>query len=162
MQKGEKLILFLLLAGAVVVAINTRTESGLIVQERTVDQYSDMFFTYMVIRYPAKVEVLTATANLTVGFNVGTDVLDFSRVETGASVKKQLNLTTLDGKSSRITVKSKGSIGPLLSFGQNDFLLDGSGTISVTMTARDPGNYTGEVTVFAQRSNDMLAWLLGY
>jgi hypothetical protein len=103
--------------------------------------------------------------NITIGANTGTDELDFSRIESGASVKKQLNLTTNDGKMSRITLKSKGTIEPLLSFGKNDFLLDGNEMISVVMDSggRAPGNYTGEVAVTVQRSgHDLLRQLLGY
>ena len=165
-KKFYGIVLVLLLLGIVITVMNTRPEDSSIVQERTVDQYSDMFFTYTIVRYPAKTEILAPTQiteNLTIGFNTGTSELDFGRVEAGGSVKKWINLTTLDGRPSKITVKSKGIIGPLLSFGRDDFLLNGGGSISVTMSATQPGNYTGEVSVFVQRSNyDLLRLFLGY
>ena len=163
MRKDHKLILLLLALGIVLAAINTPVESSQIVQERTIDQRSDMFFTYTTVKYPAKVEVLVPTGNLTIGFNTGTNELDFGRVETGSSVKKWLNLTITDEKTSRITLKSKGDISPLLIFGKNDFLLSGKDSISVTMNAGSPGKYTGEVAVVVQRSSyDILRQLIGY
>ncbi len=167
-KQFHKIILFLLLAGIVIVVLNTRPESAGVVQERTVDQYSNMFFTYTAIRYPAKVEVLSPsqiTENMTIGFNTGTDELDFSRVESGSSVKKQLNLTTKDGKTSKITVNSRGGIKPLLKFGKSDFLLNENDVVYVTMDSggRVAGNYTGDVSVIIQRSNyEVLRQILGY
>ena len=167
MRDVNKIIIILLIAGVVIGILNAPVQSSDMVAERTVVEHSDMFFTYTTVRYPARMEVLSPTrpdANLTFGVNAGSDVLDFSRLEAGGSVKKYINLSTTDGIVSRILVVSKGSISPLVAFDKNDFMLNGDASIGVTASAGSfPGNYTGEVDVIIKRSNnDVTRRLLGY
>lgn len=167
MRRDGKIILSLLIIGIAVVAFSARPESNVPVEQRSMDSYSDLFFGYTIIRYPARVEVLANEniENLTIGFNTGVDALDFSKVVSGGEVKKQLNLTTKDGVPSKITLRTKGTIAPLLSFDKNKFILKGNDLVQVLMSSagRTAGNYTGEVTVVIQRSNlAVMSKMLGY
>lgn len=160
-------VLALVAFGVILAVLNAPADAGPIAQERTIDQRSDMFFTYTTVRYPAKVEVLTptvSTENLTIGFNTNTNELDFGKVEAGGAVKKYLNLSTLDGKPSKIILRSRGTINPLLKFDRDEFLFNGNASIGVAMNSGSfPGNYTGEVAVVIQRSKTgILTQLLGF
>ncbi len=168
MRKEYKIIIGLLVLGAVIAVMTAHPESGEIVEQRAAETYSDIFFTYTVIKYPSSVEILSPTdaANYTMGINVDTNRLNFGVVVGGDStVKRQINLTTKDGKNSRIHVKSTGQISPLLSFDKTDFVFNNKANIFVTLNSRNfaAGNYTGEIDIVIQKSNnDILRLITGY
>ncbi len=168
MEDQFKVVVFFLIVGIILAALTARPETQYFVDERSVDSYSNMLFTYSTIRYPTQVEVVDIprdTLNFTLGVNVDTDMLDFSAIMMGGSVKRQINLSTRDGKPSKIMVKAYGSIAPFLSFDKNNFLLHGQDHVFITLDtqAYPTGNYSGEVDVIVQRSNSgIMQNILGY
>ena len=169
MQRKYELIVGILLLGALIAVLTARPDISAIVTEKSAEARSDIFFTYVTTRYPAKVEIIdpqNKETNFTLGISVESTILNFGSVlGKGGTVKKQINLTTRDGLSSKVSVRTYGNIVPLLRIDSSEFILRSQGTIAVTMDTMDypEGNYTGEVDVVIQRSNnEIVRQIIGY
>lgn len=167
-MKGTKLIIILILVGAVIAAASTRPDPTIFTEKKETETYSDLFFIYSVTRYPASVEAVhfSGAGTPTIGINLDTSELNFGVVfAEGSSVRRNINLTSKDEKSSKVKLKAYGNIKPLISFSDNDFVFGGKRGIDVTLRTDGvaPGNYSGEIDVIVQRSKyDFLARILGY
>jgi len=160
-----KLIIVVLILGGVIAVFTAQPEVAFGTETKAIDTRSDIFFTYTSVRYPAKAEIINPSDNnLPIGINADTDRLDFGIVANGGSVKRMINLTTIDEKSSRMHVKAYGDIARMITLEKTDFVFNGKTTVAVTFSSDAPaGNYTGEVDVVIQRSNnDMVRYLIGY
>jgi hypothetical protein len=165
MQRVHKIIIGIVCIAIVLVVLNAKPLPRGIATARTVDTYSDMFFSYTEIRYPAKVEVVKMenSDNITLGIDVGTDEFDFSRLAAGSSVRKTITLSSRDNLPSKIIAEARGNIAPMIRFEKNNFVITGNDTLPLVMDSAGFGNYTGEVSVVIQRSRfDLLRNLLGY
>jgi hypothetical protein len=166
-ESALKIIAGIFVLGAIIAAMTAQPKIDVTIEERALSTHSDIFFTYTTVRYPSNVEIVVpSTGNFTIGVNVDTDKIDFGVIEeSGGSVKRQINLTTKDGKNSRIHAKALGSIAPMLTFDRNDFTFNGMGIVYVTFDSGSypAGIYTGEVDIVVQRSNsDILRYIVGY
>jgi hypothetical protein len=167
-RREYNIIVGILLLGALIAFLTAHPESGTIVEQRATESYSDIFFTYTVIKYPATVEIadISKAGNYTIGINLDTNKLDFGiALGNDATIKREVNLTTKDGKNSRIHIKSVGNISPLLSFDKTDFVFNNKAAIKVILNTYTypPGIYSGSIDVVIQRSNnDVLRYITGY
>jgi len=129
------------------------------VKNKTVANYSNLFFKYETLRYPSNVEIMPLeNFNGTIlGFVTDTWNLNFGIIPgNGSFVKRNIELSNLEERNIKIILKAYGNISPLVVFSKNDFILkpDEKVTIDVFLYSKDfkNGNYTGEIDLIAKKS----------
>lgn len=161
MKERSKLFLIIVLAFLFVVLIGIRGPLGpeTFVENRTVDIWSNLLFDYEITRYPSSVDITTPVPedeNITVGFVVDPWNLKFGLVPgNGSYVKRNVVLTNLDERETRVSLNSYGNISELVHFSKNDFILQMGENVSVDVylftNNTDFGNYSGEIDVVAKK-----------
>jgi len=121
-----------------------------IVNEKTILNYSSLFFNYKIIRYPTRVEVIKPEENINVGVVTDPWNLNFGYIPgNGSSVKRYIGILNEDKKYSTVKLKAYGNISSLINFSKNDFVLNESAAVEVILntTFAEIGNYTGEIDI---------------
>jgi hypothetical protein len=127
------------------------------IENRTVSNYSTMFFEYEIVRYPSNVEIkhvdaegvilgfVTEPWNLNFGINPG----------NGSYSTRTIVLTNKEEKSIKVSLKSYGNISSMIVFGKNDFVLEPKKNVSLDIFLysknNEPGNYSGEIDVITKK-----------
>lgn len=161
MKEKSKLFLIIVLAFLFVILINIQEPWGpeIFVENRTVDIQSNLLFDYEITRYPSSVEITTPIPedeNVTLGFIVDPWNLKFGLVPgNGTYVKRNVVLTNLDEKETRVSLNVYGNISKLVHFSKNDFILQKGENVSVDVylftNNTGFGNYSGEIDVVAKK-----------
>ena len=121
--------------------------------EKTIANYSNLFFDYKIIRYPTNAEIVPATEeNINLGIVTDPWNIKFGIIPgNGSSVKRYINIKNINGNYSKIKLKVYGNITPLVNFSKNDFILNGNESVAVEVNlyteSAEFGNYSGEIDV---------------
>ena len=124
--------------------------------EKTITNYSNLFFDYKIIRYPTSAEIVPVTEeNINLGVVTDPWNIKFGVIPgNGSSVRRYINIKNTNGNFSKIKLKTYGNITPLVNFSKNDFILNGneSAVIEVNLYSEsaDVGNYSGEIDVIVK------------
>ena len=122
-------------------------------------EYTGLFFSERVTRYPMVAEV-TDSENNTLGIAVE-EHLNFGRIPSGSDVRKTLLLNNDDPNDVKIRMTSEGDISPYVFFNNNNFIFSESEEIEITFKSDDGGNFTGILSVAAIKPRNWLAgWFL--
>jgi hypothetical protein len=134
-----------------IIAIQEPAEPTEFVTNKTILNYSNLFFTYKIIKYPTNVEIVSPLkGNVTLGFVTDPWNLNFGIVPgNGSYVKRFISVTNLKEKYNKIKLKTYGNITLLVNFSKNDFVLNESAAIEVNLytDTAEFGNYSGEIDV---------------
>jgi hypothetical protein len=116
--------------------------------------YSNLFYTYEVVRYPTDVEV---TANepdqdrLGVGVVVDSWNLKFGSIPVGGSSTRFMELANLGQEDAKVILRAYGNVSRYVGFSRNNFILYPKDNVTIRIIFHpDPdadttGNYTGEI-----------------
>jgi len=121
--------------------------------EKTIANYSNLFFDYKIIRYPTNVEIIPTTEeNINLGIVTDPWNIKFGVIPgNGSSVRRYINIKNINGNYSKIKLKVYGNITPLVNFSKNDFILNGNESVAVEVNlyteSAEFGNYSGEIDV---------------
>lgn len=129
------------------------------VKNKTVSNYSTMFFNYDILRYPSDVEIIPIEQmNGTILLGFATDPWNINFGITpgnGSFVTRNIELANKD-KDSKIILKAYGNISPLVAFSKNNFILKPYERVSVDITlfsnSTKVGKYSGEIDVIAEKA----------
>lgn len=117
----------------------------------TVQRFKTFPFTYEVVRYPAKVEIIKKNGSLNLGMSADPWILDFGSFPPGVGSKKIINLENPTNKTYRVELRARGNISGMIKFDKNDFLLEKGGKMKVSVLLNSSlskiGNYSGEVDI---------------
>jgi hypothetical protein len=124
-----------------------------LVNEKTISNYSNLFFDYKIIRYPTSAEIVPVTEeNINLGIVTDPWNIKFGIIPgNGSYVKRYINIKNMNENFSKITLKTYGNITPLVNFSKNDFDLSGNESVAVEANlyteSAEFGNYSGEIDV---------------
>lgn len=128
------------------------------VKNKTFANYSTLFFNYEITRYPSSVEIKSIKLNETtiIGFVTDPWNINFGIIPgNGTFVKRNIELTNLKDKDSKIILKTYGNITPLVSFSKNNFILHTKEKVSIDVflfsNKTEIGNYSGEIDIIIQK-----------
>lgn len=129
------------------------------VKNKTVSNYSTLFFNYDILRYPSDVEIIPIEQmNGTVLLGFATDPwnIKFGVIPgNGTFVTRSIELANKD-KDSKVILKVYGNISPLVVFSKNNFILKPHEKASIDIflfsNSTKPGKYAGEVDVIAKKA----------
>lgn len=149
------------------IATQEPSEPKEFVTDKTILNYSNLFFNYKIIRYPTSVEIVSPLKeNVTIGFVTDPWNLNFGIVPgNGSYVKRFIGITNLKEKYNKIKLKTYGNIAPLVNFSKNDFVLNENESVAIEVNlytdTAEFGNYSGEIDVIVKVSKyDLLKLLL--
>ena len=161
----ERISLLLVVVGLLVILLFSSIfsfgppEPKEFVKNMTFSNHSDLFYNYEINKYPSSVEIRLPKPekeNITLGFVIDPWNLNFGIVPAnGSYVKRSIELANVKGGATRISFNVFGDIIPLVSFSDNDFILNRGErvTIDVYLFTKNmkPGNYSGEIDVVARK-----------
>jgi hypothetical protein len=118
---------------------------------------SGLFFKEELTEYPAKASV--AENKSKVGISADVFHLDFGVLPVGVNSTKILEIKNNDNNKARIFLTSTGNISEMISFGKNDFILEGyeETRVSIKAEARELGDYSGKILITVKKPN--FGWL---
>jgi hypothetical protein len=162
MNKEVKIFLTVLISAILLLFIiaNLSEPSGPkeFVENKTFANYSNLFFSYEITKYPSKVEIMSLKNlnDTTIGFNTDPWNINVGIIPgNGTFVERTVELTNLRDKESKITFKAYGNISPLVIFSKNDFVLNPGKKIQISVflfsNQTEPGNYSGEIDVIVKK-----------
>ncbi len=161
MNAGKKIFLIALLVVLIYIALNFQepSEPREFVKNKTFTNYSNLFFSYEISRYPSNVEI-TPLGNLnetTIGFATEPWNINFGVIPgNGSYVERNVELTNLKDRDSKINFKAYGNISPMVIFSKNNFIVQPGKKVSVSIflysNQMEPGNYSGEIDIVAKKS----------
>ncbi len=129
------------------------------VKNRTYVYHSDLLFNYEITRYPSAAEIIplpTDEENAKIGFVVDPWNLNFGIIPAnGSQSTRNIELTNLNDDPSRISFNVFGNILGLVSFSNNDFVLNRGEKVTIEVyfssEKAETGNYSGEIDVIARK-----------
>ena len=128
------------------------------VKNKTFTNFSNVFFSYEITRYPSNVEIMPIKQvnNTLIGLVTDPWNINFGIIPgNGTYVKRNIELTNLKERESKIVLKTYGNISPLVSFSKNDFIIKPNEKVSIDIflfsNETEPGNYSGEIDVIAKK-----------
>lgn len=125
-----------LIAASIVILSGLIGATPLIINETSIDLYEKS--------YESNISVLPDSGNNTsIGINSDQD-LDFGYMPEGSNSTKFLNISTQ--KKSILDISSEGNISEFLVY-EDRMYFQGFKKISVEAQGREPGNYTGNITL---------------
>jgi hypothetical protein len=138
------------------------------VSNQTFVKSSDSFFSYEITKYPSNVEIIAQSEEqkLKIGFVTDTWNLNFGIIPVGGRVVRHLNISNSEKNEVKVILKVYGTITPLISFSENNFILLPEESVSIdiflnTTERTIPENYTGEIDITIKRPNsNFLRWVL--
>ena len=125
-------------------------------KNKTITNYSTLFYSYKIIRYPTSIEIKPIKENATIGFATDPWNLNFGIIPAnGSFVKRNIELFNSEKKDVKIILKSFGNISSLVFFSKNNFVLHPQEKvkIDVFLFSNDtlPGNYSGEIDLIIKK-----------
>ncbi len=168
MRKSRIAIIIIAAFAVCLLAISWPTvpEPGKVVSIKTTETYPQLLFTFDIIRYPSSAEISDiSSGNISLAFNITPGSIDFGTVPPMGTSRRQINLSSRQGISQKIAIKTRGNLSGLVSASDEDFILNSSKDVSLIFSAGNmtPGMYTGEIDVIIQKSNsDLTRWIFGY
>jgi hypothetical protein len=121
------------------------------VRSGNLTEFTGLLVSENVVEYPIIVEVVPYS-NMTIGVALQNYELDFGILSQGMKARKTINL-----ESPNVPVKVRawadGDIAGMVGLSRSDFVLDGPGSIEVSVEAADLGNHTGRLFISARNPN---------
>ncbi len=160
MKKLEKIFLiisfFIIIFSFVFSNLQEPPEPKEFVKNKTIANYSTLFFSYKVIRYPTSIEIKPIKENTTIGFAIDPRNLNFGIIPcNGSFVKRSIELFNPERKNVEIILKSYGNISPLVFFSKNNFILHPEERVNIDVFLFSnntlPGNYSGEIDLIVKK-----------
>ena len=153
------LLLVFVIAFVILANLLEPPEPKKFVENITVSNYSNFFFTYDIISYPSKVEIAQPTdanGSIVLGFVVDNWNLNFGSVPfNGSYVTRNVQIRNSKESDVEIIMKAYGNITPLVSFEENNILLkpDENVSVNILLQSKDYeiGNYTGQIDVIIKK-----------
>ncbi len=144
--------LVFLFAAAFLIRIPVETEGGI--------QHTGLLVIEDIREYPASVEVV-ATTNSDIGVALEEGELDFGILSEGMKAHKTIQLSS--SSPVRIRAWAEGNISDIISFESQSFILDGPGSLEMTVDAAEQGSYSGTILLSSSGFRSAwLSWLNGY
>jgi hypothetical protein len=130
------------------------------VSNKTYSNYSNILYSYDILRYPSSVEIIDLDLkkeNVTLGFVTDSWNINFGVIPgNGTYVRRNIELTNRKDSPSKIELRAYGNISTHVSFSQNDFILNPGDKASIDIylfsNSTNSGNYTGEIDVIAKKA----------
>jgi hypothetical protein len=123
------------------------------VNDKTILNYTNIFFNYKIIRYPTSAEIVpTSGGNVNIGMVTDPWNLKFGSLPGNKSfIKRYIGVTNLNEKYNKINLKVYGNITPLVNFSKNSFVLNENESTVVEVNlysdSANLGNYSGEIDI---------------
>ena len=153
-MKNELLLLVIVVSAVFLVAgMQGPPEPAGFVENATVSNYSNVFFSYEIVRYPSGVEIsqedvlgfVTDSWNLNFGVNPG----------NGSYTTRTIELSNKEESNVEVILRSYGNISPMIVFGKNDFVLEPGEMVPIDIFLysgnHEPGNYSGEIDIVVKK-----------
>ncbi|MBN2202767.1 MAG: hypothetical protein JW700_01080 [Candidatus Aenigmarchaeota archaeon] len=127
------------------------------VSNTTVNNYSNIFFNYDIIRYPSCVEVTSGQTNstITLGFATESWNINFGAVPANGSYStRTVDLSNSNEHDVEIILKAYGNISNHVSFSKNNILLnpEEKTSVSIIFTSNEIADfYSGEIDVIIKK-----------
>ena len=157
-MKKNIAILLLAAVAIILIGISDPAQPKGIVDNKTVETFTNLLFEYNTIRYPAVGEVVQTgglNQNVTVGFATEDWRLNFGAVPANGSYStRTVSMQNTKDANVLVMLRSHGNISDLVSFDKNDFVLEPneSAIVSIVMKSQnDIGNYTGEIDITTKK-----------
>lgn len=153
-------VLFLIVVVAIAFYASYIQEPGapeVFVENKTVSNYSTMFFDYEIVRYPSNAEIKNIDSEgIILGFVTDPWNLNFGvNPGNGSYSTRTIKLTNKKDKNVKIILKSYGNISDKIVFGKNDLVLAPNESVSIDIVFQSKnysaGNYSGEVDLIAKK-----------
>jgi len=155
------LITFLIVIIFLFVLINLQEppEPKEFVKNKTAFNYSTLFFSYNILRYPSHVEIIPLENEneiALIGFVTDPWNINFGIIfGNGTFAKRNIELANLEEENIKIILKAYGNISPLIAFSKNNFILKPKEKVSIDIVLHNKnfeyGNYSGEIDVIARK-----------
>ncbi len=127
------------------------------VKNKSFATYSTLFFNYEIERYPTSVEIRPTNQTIETVLGVVTDPwnLNFGIVPAKGFTTRNIEVSNTKEKNIKIILKCYGNITPLVVFSKNNVILTPGEEVSIDIflysKGFEPGNYSGEIDVIAQK-----------
>ena len=151
--------LILIILIFLIINIQEPSEPKEFVKNRTVTNYSNLFFIYEISRYPSNVEIRATekmNENITLGFVIESWNLNFGIIPgNGTFVKRNVEISNKEESSMEIIFRSYGNISPLVFFSKNNFILNPDEKVAIDIflfsNKTKEGNYSGEIDLISKK-----------
>lgn len=136
------------------------TEPANYVNNKTYSNFSNLIYSYEILRYPSSVEIVDfdkLKENMTLGFATDSWNINFGSIPgNGTFVERKVEFSNKKDSPTKVDLKSYGNITPLIHFSQSSFILEPGEKVSVGIylfsNNTDFGNYSGEVDVIVKKA----------
>lgn len=136
---------------AIILFLTFLLQSNTTTTGRVADSGGSLLFSYSTIRYPARVELVASTENPKLGMNIDYWQLDFGIMPVGGSGGRKELVLQNAGQQTKVRMHSYGNISDMISFPENNFILDSleNRTVDVVFSSGENGvgAYNGEVVL---------------
>lgn len=130
------------------------------VSNKTYSNFSNLFYTYEILRYPSNVEIMdigNLKENVTLGFVTDPWNINFGVIPgNGTYVMRNIEFTNKKEGQSKVYLTAYGNISPHIYFSQSTLTLETGEKASVDIymfsNNTEPGNYSGEVDVIVKKA----------
>jgi hypothetical protein len=117
----------------------------------------NLFFDYSYFIYPAHINVSSDKNNVSIGFDVSLEKIDFGAVVTEGTIsRKYINVTNNEKVPVTIEARKYGNISDMVSFIGNDFTLGAGETSQIEIDAKpgaiQSGDYYGQIEIIIKKS----------
>jgi len=158
-REGKILLMILFIAFLFIVTKQGPPEPKDFIYNKTVVNYSTLFFSYEIVRYASSVEIVPVEnigENVVIGFVTDPWNIGFGIVPgNGSFATRTIELTNKEDKNNEIILKAYGNISPLVAFSKNNFVLKPKESVSVDIflytQGFEAGNYSGEIDVISKK-----------
>ena len=137
-----------MIAAALLIRIPQENEQGV--------DYTGLLTSENVRAYHVMVRVVPPD-NTTIGVALQDYELDFGILPQGTTARKSISLDS--DVPVRVRLWSDGNVSGILKFSNPDFVLEGTGSVELIMSAPDQGYYEGNVYISSR--SPRLSWLRG-
>jgi hypothetical protein len=111
--------------------------------------------------YDINASVIEVPENNKLGVSVDYTELNFGYIPLGSSATKYLSISSQTPV--KIHMDVKGDIKDFVTFGRNNFILDGPAKVPVTFRGMETGNFSGRVGITANKPrHGWLSWLMDW
>lgn len=128
------------------------------VGNKTVGNYSNLFFSYNIIRYPSSVEITPAESlnnSIVLGFATESWSINFGSVPAkGSYATRTVDISNSNEFDVEIIMKAYGNISDMVIFRENNIVLEPGEKKSVGIvleSKEDIGNYSGEIDIMIKK-----------
>jgi hypothetical protein len=127
------------------------------VDNKTVSNYSTLFFDYEIVRYPSNAEIKQVDSEgIILGFVTDPWNINFGvNPGNGSYSTRTIELANKKDKKIKITLKSYGNISDKIVFGKNNLILEPNENVSIDIVFQsreyEAGNYSGEIDLIVKK-----------